>query len=93
MSRSLKKGFFVDPFLMEKIIDSKKHNTKKAIITYSRRSTITPDFVGLNFKVHNGKKFIEVHITENMVGHKLGEFSHTRIFRGHSNKSTDKKNK
>jgi len=83
MARSIKKGYFVDPKLMVKVDKAQKENDRKPIKTWSRRSTITPDFVGLNFDVHNGKAFIPVYVTENMVGHKLGEFSHTRTFKGH----------
>ena len=83
MARSIKKGFFVDYHLLEKIEKATKTNTKKPIQTWSRRSTITPDFVGHTFSVHNGKAFIAVYVTENMVGHKLGEFAPTRTFRGH----------
>ncbi len=84
MSRSLKKGFYVDPGLWKKILDAQEKDLRKPIRTWSRRSTITPEFVGLNLEIHNGKTFIPVHITENMVGHKLGEFSLTRAFRSHS---------
>jgi len=87
MSRSLKKGYFVDPNLRDKIQNHKDKDLKTPIKTYSRSSTITPDFVGLRFSIHNGKKFIEVYITENMVGHKLGEFSQTRFFKGHSSQN------
>ncbi|OHE71105.1 MAG: 30S ribosomal protein S19 [Verrucomicrobia bacterium GWC2_42_7] len=90
MARSLKKGFFVDPKLMDKVDVQQKSGSHKPIQTWSRRSTITPDFVGLNFNVHNGKMFIPVYITENMVGHKLGEFSPTRVFKSH-NPHTQKK--
>lgn len=83
MSRSLKKGPYVDPKLLEKAEKAAKINDKKPIKTWSRRSTITPEFIGLTFAIHNGIKFIPVYITENMVGHKLGEFSPTRIFRKH----------
>jgi small subunit ribosomal protein S19 len=83
MARSIKKGFFVDPHLMDKIETAAKSSQRKPITTWSRRSTITPDFVGLNFNVHNGKSFIAVYVTENMVGHKLGEFAPTRNFRTH----------
>ena len=84
MARSLKKGPYVD-FKLEKKIDKLNSSNKKEIIkTWSRRSTISPVFVGHTFAVHNGNKFIPVYISENMVGHKLGEFSPTRIFRGHS---------
>jgi len=84
VARSLKKGAFVDGHLMEKVEELNQKNEKKVIRTWSRRSTITPDMVGHTLAVHNGKKFIPVYVTENMVGHKLGEFSPTRTFRGHS---------
>ncbi|MFH1459726.1 MAG: 30S ribosomal protein S19 [Candidatus Omnitrophota bacterium] len=84
MSRSIKKGPYVDPKLMKKIDKMVKSNDKKPIKTWSRRSTILPEFVGITFSVHNGKSFIPVFITENMVGHKLGEFSPTRVFRKHA---------
>ena len=90
MPRSLKKGPFVDYHLIDKVVKAKDSGDKKMIKTYSRRSTITPDFVGMNFAVHNGRKFITVYVTENMVGHKLGEFSPTRTFHGHA---ADKKGK
>lgn len=83
MSRSLKKGPYVDQKLLVKIDRAIESNDKKPIKTWSRRSMITPDFVGLNFAVHNGKTFVPVYVTENMVGHKLGEFAPTRIFRAH----------
>jgi small subunit ribosomal protein S19 len=83
MSRSIKKGFFVDVHLVKKVEAAQAINDRKPIQTWSRRSTITPDFVGLNFSVHNGKSFLPVYVTENMVGHKLGEFSPTRTFKGH----------
>jgi small subunit ribosomal protein S19 len=83
MSRSIKKGFFVDVHLLKKVEAAQASNDRKPIQTWSRRSTITPDFVGLNFNVHNGKSFLPVYVTENMVGHKLGEFSPTRTFKGH----------
>tara|TARA_B100001778_G_scaffold326662_1_gene323635 strand:- start:468 stop:737 length:270 start_codon:yes stop_codon:yes gene_type:complete len=83
MSRSIKKGFFVDQHLAKKVEAAQATNDRKPIQTWSRRSTITPDFVGLNFNVHNGKSFLPVYVTENMVGHKLGEFSPTRTFKGH----------
>lgn len=83
MSRSLKKGFFVDPKLMDKVEAARASSSHVPIKTWSRRSTIIPDFVGLNFLVHNGKIFETVYVTENMVGHKLGEFSLTRKFKGH----------
>ena len=84
MSRSLKKGPFIDESLAKKIEEMNRQGDRKIIKTWSRRSTVTPDFVGHTLGVHNGKKFIPVFITENMVGHKLGEFSPTRTFRGHS---------
>lgn len=84
MPRSLKKGAFVDTHLVKKVEAMGKGAKKTAIKTWSRRSTITPDFVGQTIAIHNGKNFIPVFITENMVGHKLGEFSLTRVFRGHS---------
>jgi len=83
MARSLKKGPFVEWKLLEKIDKLNENNTKKPIKTWSRRSTVTPDFVGHTFNVHNGRSFIPVFVTENMVGHKLGEFSPTRIFKKH----------
>ncbi len=84
MPRSLKKGPYIDPKLEKKVKEMGKGIKKKVIKTWSRRSTISPLFVGYTFAVHNGNKFIPVYITENMVGHKLGEFSPTRIFRQHS---------
>jgi small subunit ribosomal protein S19 len=87
MSRSLKKGPFID-FKLEKHITGMNDTGKKSVIkTWSRRSVISPDFVGHTIAVHNGNKFIPVYITENMVGHKLGEFAPTRIFRGHGGKA------
>jgi len=83
MARSIKKGYFVDPKLYDRVEKAQAEGNRKPIQTWSRRSTITPDFIGLNFNVHNGKGFIPVHITENMVGHKLGEFAPTRTFKGH----------
>lgn len=90
MPRSLKKGPFVDPKLLEKIRALNKSNQKKVIKTWSRDSTITPEFVGHTFAVHNGNKFIPVYVHEAMVGHKLGEFAPTRIFRGHPGLKTEK---
>jgi small subunit ribosomal protein S19 len=84
MSRSIKKGPFVDKHLLEKVEDARANNSKKVIKTWSRRSVIIPETVGLTFAVHNGKKFIAVYVTENMVGHKLGEFAPTRTFHGHA---------
>ena len=84
MARSIKKGPFVDGHLLKKVDAARAVNDKKPIKTWSRRSTITPEFVGLTIAVHNGKQHIPVYITENMVGHKLGEFALTRIFKSHS---------
>ena len=83
MARSIKKGPFVDEHLMKKVEKANADGSKKAIKTWSRRSMILPDFVGLNFQVHNGKEFADVYVTDNMVGHKLGEFALTRAFRTH----------
>ena len=92
MSRSVKKGPFVDARLLGRIDDMNKRSERKVLKTWSRASTILPEFVGHTFAVHNGNKFIPVYVTENMVGHKLGEFSPTRLFRGHAgNKAADKK--
>jgi len=90
MARSLKKGPFVSYKLLKKVVAAKKNNDKKVIKTWSRASTIVPDFVGFTFGVHNGKKFIPVYCTEAMVGHKLGEFSMTRYFGGHAGDKKDK---
>lgn len=87
MARSLKKGPFVDDTLASKVEQMNRQNDKKIIKTWSRRSTVTPDFVGHTLAVHNGKKFIPVFISENMVGHKLGEFAPTRTFRSHGGKT------
>ena len=86
MTRSLKKGIYVDEKLMKKVNKAKEAGSRDAIKTWSRRSTVVPEMVGLTIEVHNGKKHIPVFITESMVGHKLGEFAPTRIFRGHSSK-------
>jgi small subunit ribosomal protein S19 len=86
MSRSLKKGPFVDAPLLQRIIAMNSSGEKKVLKTWSRRSTIIPDMVGHTIAVHNGKKFVPVYITENMVGHKLGEFAQTRTFRSHGGK-------
>lgn len=83
MTRSLKKGPYVEPKLSKRIEDMNRAREKRVMKTWSRRSTIVPEFVGHTLAIHNGKKFIPVYITENMVGHKLGEFSPTRTFRGH----------
>jgi small subunit ribosomal protein S19 len=93
MARSVKKGPFVDDHLMKKVTMMNEGGDKRVIKTWSRRSTITPEFVGHTLAVHNGNKFIPVYITENMVGHKLGEFAPTRLFRGHSGKLADKRAK
>jgi small subunit ribosomal protein S19 len=87
MSRSLKKGPFVDTHLLEKVEGLNRANEKKVIKTWSRRSTVIPEMVGHTMAVHNGKKFIPVYVTENMVGHKLGEFAPTRLFKGHTTKT------
>ena len=84
MARSLKKGPFIDDHLLKKIFTFNESGEKKVIKTWSRRSTISPEFVGHTIAIHNGNKFIPVYITENMVGHKLGEFSPTRTYRGHA---------
>lgn len=84
MPRSIKKGPFIDGHLVDKINKARESGDKKAIRTWSRRSTIIPDAIGLTFAVHNGRKFVPVFVTENMVGHKLGEFAPTRTFHGHS---------
>jgi small subunit ribosomal protein S19 len=88
MPRSVKKGAFVDDHLQKKVDGANNTGDRKMIRTWSRRSTVTPEFVGHTFAVHNGRKFITVFVTENMVGHKLGEFAPTRTFHGHA---TDKK--
>jgi small subunit ribosomal protein S19 len=87
MSRSLKKGPFVDVPLLEKVEVMNRGGDKKVIKTWSRRSTVVPEMVGHTIAVHNGKKFIPVYVTENMVGHKLGEFAPTRTFKGHTTKA------
>ncbi len=87
MARSTKKGAFVDAYLMARVEAMNSRNEKKVLRTWSRRSTVVPEMVGHTIAVHNGKKFIPVYLTENMVGHKLGEFSFTRIFKGHSMKA------
>ena len=91
MPRSLKKGPYVDHRLLKKVETMEKDGKKTIIKTWSRRSMISPDFVGYTFGVHNGKKFVPVFVTENMVGHKLGEFSPTRFFRSHVTKKTKAK--
>ncbi len=87
MARSLKKGPYIDPRLQTKVDSMRESGKNEVIKTWSRACTISPDFVGLTFAVHNGNKFVPVYVTENMVGHKLGEFSLTRTFRGHIKKS------
>jgi small subunit ribosomal protein S19 len=93
MARSVRKGPFVDEHLGKKVAQMNESGEKRVIKTWSRRSTITPDFVGHTLAVHNGNKFIPVYVTENMVGHKLGEFAPTRLFRGHGGKLADKRAK
>jgi small subunit ribosomal protein S19 len=90
MPRSLKKGPFVDDKLSKQVEALNRTNDKRVLKTWSRRSTVIPDFVGHTLAVHNGKKFVPIFITENMVGHKLGEFAPTRTFRGHSGKISEK---
>src|SRR5262245_1440225 len=84
MARSIKKGPFVDAHLLKKVAEYQRQKSKKVLKTWSRRSTIIPDMLGVTFAVHNGRKFVPVFATENMVGHKLGEFAPTRTFHGHS---------
>jgi small subunit ribosomal protein S19 len=93
MSRSLYKGPFTDDHLTKKVEAMNTRNEKKVVRTWSRRSTIVPEFIGHTIAVHNGRKFIPVYVTENMVGHKLGEFSPTRTFRGHAGQKADKRGK
>ena len=93
MPRSVKKGPFIDEKLLTKVDNMNAEGEKKVIKTWSRASTISPDFVGHTIAVHTGNKFIPVYITENMVGHKLGEFSPTRLFRGHGGKLADKRSR
>lgn len=90
MTRSLKKGPYIDPKLMKKVEALVKSGSKKVIKTWARRSLIPPEFVGFTFAVHNGRKFLPIFITENMVGHKLGEFSPTRTFRSHGGKKSER---
>jgi small subunit ribosomal protein S19 len=89
VARSIKKGPFCDDHLQKKVEEARKTQDRKVIKTWSRRSTVLPDFVGLTFAVHNGKKFVPVYVTENMVGHKMGEFAPSRTFHGHT--PSDKK--
>ena len=93
MSRSIKKGPFCAPELLKRVDELNKKNEKKVLKTWSRASMISPDFVGHTFAVHNGNKFIPVYVTENMVGHKLGEFAPTRTFRGHGGNKTNQTHK
>ena len=93
MSRSVKKGPFVQDSLLKKVRALNERNEKRVVKTWSRASTVTPEFVGHTFAVHNGNKFIPVYVTENMVGHKLGEFAPTRTFKGHSGTKADKAEK
>jgi small subunit ribosomal protein S19 len=90
MARSLKKGPFIDAHLQKKVEVALASNDKRVIKTWSRRSTVVPQMIGLTLAVHNGNKFIPVYVTENMIGHKLGEFSMTRTFKGHAGKSDSK---
>ncbi len=91
MPRSVHKGPFVDDHVLRKVMQARDTGSRKVIQTWSRRSTVIPDMVGLTFAVHNGKKFVPVFVTENMVGHKLGEFSPTRTFHGHAGDRKSKK--
>jgi small subunit ribosomal protein S19 len=94
MARSVKKGPFIDEYLLKAVARIRESGSRPpAIKTWSRRSTITPDFVGLTFAVHNGKRHLPVYVTENMVGHKLGEFAPTRTFKGHSGTKAEKSSK
>ena len=93
MARSVKKGPYIDDKLLLKVEVMNSRNEKKVVKTWARSSTISPDFVGHTIAVHNGNKFIPVYVTENMVGHKLGEFAPTRLFRGHGGKLSDKRAK
>ena len=90
MGRSIKKGPYIDPKLLKKIYEMNTTGDKRVIKTWARRSTISPEFVGHTLAVHNGNKFIPIYITENMVGHKLGEFAPTRLFRGHGGKLAER---
>ncbi|MBI2212184.1 MAG: 30S ribosomal protein S19 [Acidobacteria bacterium] len=93
MARSIKKGPFVDDHLVKKVEDMNRQREKRVIKTWSRRSTVIPEMVGLTVAVHNGNKFIPIYVSENMVGHKLGEFALTRTFKGHSGKKVEKTTK
>jgi small subunit ribosomal protein S19 len=87
MGRSIKKGVYIEPKLLKKVVEAKKASKREVIKTWSRRSTVVPEMVGMTLAVHNGKKFIPVFITENMVGYKLGDFALTRNYKGHTSKS------
>jgi len=91
MGRSTKKGPFIDEHLVKKVLAENQKGTRNPIKTWSRRSTIPPDFIGHTFMVHNGRQHLKVVVTEDMVGHKLGEFAHTRVFRGHTNRKEEAK--
>ena len=91
MGRSIRKGPYIDPKLAKKVAKAEESGDRKPIKTWARASTIPPDFIGYTFMVHNGKQHVKVQVTEDMVGHKLGEFSQTRQFRGHTNKKEGKK--
>ena len=91
MARSTKKGPFIDDHLLKKVAAENQKGTRNPIKTWSRRSTIPPDFIGHTFMVHNGRQHLKVVVTEDMVGHKLGEFAHTRVFRGHTNRKEEEK--
>ncbi len=93
MTRSLKKGPYIDPKLLKKIQEMNARNDRRVIKTWARASMISPEFVGHTLAVHNGNKFIPVYVSENMVGHKLGEFAPTRLFRGHGGKLADKRSR
>lgn len=93
MSRSIKKGPYIDGRLLERVRKMNSRNEKKVVKTWARASTISPEFVGHTLAVHNGNKFIPVYISENMVGHKLGEFAPTRLFRGHGGKLADRRSR
>jgi small subunit ribosomal protein S19 len=88
MARSIKKGVFIEEKLLQRVVEAKNNNKREVIKTWSRRSTVVPEMVGLTLAVHNGKKFIPVFVTENMVGYKLGDFSLTRTYKGHTSKGS-----
>jgi small subunit ribosomal protein S19 len=91
MARSVKKGVYIEDKLLQRVLDSKNNQKREVLKTWSRRSTVIPEMVGMTFAVHNGKKFIPVFITENMVGYKLGEFSETRNYKGHTSRDSKSK--